>query len=89
MAAGRLVTVPDGVDLAEATALLHDGATALGLGEHTGIRPADWVLVLGAAGGLGLLLVQIARASGAQVIGAARGGAKLDVIKAARGRGGG
>jgi NADPH:quinone reductase len=79
--ADRLVAVPDGVDLAEATALLHDGATALGLAGHTGIRPTDWVLVLGAAGGLGLLLVQIARASGAQVIGAARGTAKLDVIR--------
>jgi NADPH2:quinone reductase len=78
--AGRLVAVPDGVDLAGATALLHDGATALGLAEHTGIRPTDWVLVLGAAGGLGLLLVQIARASGAQVVGAARGAAKLAVI---------
>lgn len=31
---------------------------------RTGVRPAGWVLVLGAAGGLGLLLVQIARASG-------------------------
>jgi NADPH:quinone reductase len=81
VAADRLVAVPDGVDLAEATALLHDGATALGLAEHTGIRPTDWVLVLGAAGGLGLLLVQIARASGARVIGAARGTAKLDVIR--------
>ena len=79
--ADRLVAVPDGVDLAGATALLHDGATALGLARHTGVQPTDWVLVLGAAGGLGLLLVQIAQASGAQVIGAARGTAKLGVIK--------
>ena len=70
MQADRLVAVPDGVDMAGATALLHDGATALGLARHTGIQPTDWVLVLSASG-LGLLLLQIAQASGAQVIGAA------------------
>jgi NADPH:quinone reductase len=42
-------TVPDPVaGLPEAAALLHDGATALGLAESTGIRPGEWALVVGA-----------------------------------------
>jgi NADPH2:quinone reductase len=77
----RLVPVPDGVDLRDAAAALHDGATALGLAARTGFPPGGWVLVMGAAGGMGLWLVQLARAAGARVIGAARGTAKLGLIR--------
>lgn len=65
--------VPAGVELPQAAALLHDGATALGLAESTGIGRGELVLVLGAGGGLGLLLVQLAHAAGAHVVAAARG----------------
>ena len=78
--AGQLVAVPDGVSLPEAAAILHDGATALGLAAGTGIRSGERVLILGAAGGLGILIGQLARAGGAQVIAAARGKAKLDLL---------
>jgi NADPH2:quinone reductase len=78
--AGQLVAVPGGVGLPDAAAILHDGATALGLAGATGIRPGEQVLILGAAGGLGILIGQLARASGAQVIAAARGKAKLDLL---------
>jgi NADPH2:quinone reductase len=78
--AGQLVPVPGGVGLAEAAAVLHDGTTALGLVTSTGIRPGEQVLILGAAGGLGILLGQLARARGARVIAAARGPAKLDLL---------
>jgi NADPH2:quinone reductase len=70
--ASDLVTVPDGVGLRVAAALLHDGATALGLLAATPVKPGDTVLVTGAAGGMALLLAQLARAAGARVIGAAR-----------------
>jgi NADPH:quinone reductase len=75
--AGRLIPVPDGVGLADAAALLHDGRTALALVEATAPRAGEWILVTGAAGGLGLLLVQLAHQAGARVIGAARGEKKL------------
>lgn len=80
VAADALVPVPDELALTDAMALLHDGATALGLVESIGINRGERVLVLGAAGGLGLLLVQLARAAGARVAGAARGKRKLDLV---------
>jgi NADPH:quinone reductase len=78
--ADRLIPVPDGLDLATAAALLHDGRTAFALVQATVPQAGEWVLVVGAAGGLGLLLVQLARQAGARVIGAARGEKKLALI---------
>ncbi|MBA2446424.1 MAG: zinc-binding dehydrogenase [Chloroflexi bacterium] len=76
-----LIQVPDGLGLPEAAALLHDGRTALGLAEGARIRPGEWVLITAAGGGLGSLLVQLAHAAGARVIGAARGQRKLDLAR--------
>lgn len=76
VAADGLVEVPEGLSLADAAALLHDGRTAIGLIEATEPRPDEWVLVTGAAGGLGALLVQLARNLGARVIGAGSRGAQ-------------
>jgi NADPH:quinone reductase len=76
-----LIAVPDGLGTAEAAALLHDGRTALGLIDRANIHALEWVLVLGAAGGLGSLLVQLAHGAGARVIGAARGQQKLDLAR--------
>jgi NADPH2:quinone reductase len=77
--ADRLIPVPDSLGLREAAALLHDGPTALGLAERAQLQPGDWVLVLAAGGGMGLLLLQLAHAAGARVIAAARGQRKLDL----------
>ena len=57
VAAAELVPVPDGLGLPEAVALLHDGSTAVGLLEETGVKPGEHVLVTAAAGGMGVLLV--------------------------------
>jgi NADPH2:quinone reductase len=76
-----LIAVPDELGLREVAALLHDGRTALGLAEAAQIRPEEWVLVVAAGGGLGILLVQLARAVGARVIGAARGQHKLELAR--------
>ena len=85
--ASRLVAVPEKVDLRMAAALMHDGATALGLLAGTPVKRGETVLVVGAAGGMALLLAQLAHVAGARVIGAARlagaprRGEKLDAIR--------
>jgi NADPH:quinone reductase len=67
--AGRLVPVPAGVESATAAALLVQGLTAHYLCTSTfPLQPGDTALVHAAAGGTGLLLVQIARQRGARVI---------------------
>jgi NADPH:quinone reductase len=76
----RAIPVPDGVDLRDAAAVLRDGVTAEVLAERAGLGRGEQVLILGAAGGLGLPLVPLARAAGAQVIAAARGQAKLGLV---------
>jgi len=80
-AATDVVDVPAGVTTADATALLADGRTAVGLHQLAAPRPGETVLVEAAAGGLGSLLVQLAVAAGATVIGAASGGRKLAAVQ--------
>jgi NADPH2:quinone reductase len=62
--------LPDGVDLLDATAVLHDGTTALRVLETTAPQQGELALVLGAAGGMGILLVQLLVARGVMVVGA-------------------
>ncbi|GAT65623.1 NADPH:quinone reductase [Planomonospora sphaerica] len=76
-----LVPVPDGLDLPDAAALVHDGVTALGVFEAARVRTGERVLVTGASGGMGFLLVQLAHAAGARVIGTARGARKTDLVR--------
>lgn len=56
--------------------------TALGMIERGRVREGETVLVSGASGGVGLALVQIARARGARVI-AISSGSKSDSVRAA------
>jgi NADPH:quinone reductase len=77
----RLVPIPDDLGMSEAAALAHDGVTGMGIFDAMAIKPSERVLILGAAGGMGTLLVQLARAAGAQVVGAARGARKLDLVR--------
>lgn len=72
--------LPDAVDLLDATAVLHDGTTALRVLEKTAPQEGEWALVLAAAGGMGILLVQLLAARGVKVVGVARGSAKRDVV---------
>jgi NADPH:quinone reductase len=77
--AAALIDVPDTVELRAATALLADGRTALGLIDLARPGAGDTVLVEAAAGGVGTLLVQLARAAGARVVALAGGERKLAV----------
>ncbi|WP_308193346.1 zinc-binding dehydrogenase [Nonomuraea sp. MG754425] len=75
-----VIPVPDGLTSRAATALLADGRTAVMLHRQAAVRPGEWVLVEAAAGGVGSLLVQLAVAAGAKVVGAAAGAAKADLV---------
>jgi NADPH2:quinone reductase len=77
----RIISVPDGIEMSDAVALLADGRTAIALIERAAVRPGETVLVEAAAGGVGSLLVQLAARAGARVIAAARGEHKLAVAR--------
>jgi NADPH2:quinone reductase len=66
--ARQLVEVPGGVALRDAVALLADGRTALALISRARPATGDTVLVEAAAGGVGTLLVQLAKNTGARVV---------------------
>ncbi|MFI1105591.1 zinc-binding dehydrogenase [Streptomyces melanogenes] len=77
----HLVPVPDGVGLREAAALVHDSVTAMALLDLTALKAGETVLITGASGGMGTLLVQLARSRGARVVGLARGEEKLSLVR--------
>jgi NADPH2:quinone reductase len=67
--AAAVVPVPDGVDDETAAALLLQGVTAHYLVASTyPVQEGDTILVHAAAGGVGLLLTQLAKARGARVL---------------------
>ncbi|PYS92558.1 MAG: alcohol dehydrogenase [Acidobacteria bacterium] len=77
--AGQVTPMPDGLEFGTATALLAQGLTALGL--LKGLQAGQSILVHAAAGGVGSLLVQLAKLKGARVIGTASTAAKLEIVK--------
>ncbi|HEY2271614.1 MAG TPA: quinone oxidoreductase [Jatrophihabitantaceae bacterium] len=69
VAAEHVVPVPDGVTAEVAAAAMLQGMTAHYLVNSTyAVQPGDEVLVHAAAGGMGQLLVQLAKAKGAHVV---------------------
>ena len=62
---------PPSLSAVEAAALPLAGATAVQLLDRLDPEPGEWVLVHGAAGGVGSLFVQLARARGARVVASA------------------
>lgn len=59
------------------------GTSHLALTRRAGLQQGETLLVLGAAGGVGLTAVEIGKAMGANVIAVARGADKLAIAKAA------
>lgn len=77
-----LVDVPDGVELPEAAAMGVAGVTAWrAVAELAQVTADDTVLVLGASGGVGSIVVSAARALGATVIGQTGHESNADWIK--------
>ena len=67
-----LVPVPDGLDPEAVETLIVNGVTAWRMLHRAAkVRSGDTVVVLGAAGGVGTVLVQLARHAGIRVIGTA------------------
>lgn len=59
------------------------GTSHLALKRRAKLKPGETLLVLGAAGGVGLTAIEIGKAMGATVIAIARGPEKLDIAKRA------
>lgn len=77
-----LLTWPEGLSAETVVALLVQGMTAWHcVVDRAQTQPGEWVLVHAAAGGVGSLAIQIARARGAQVIGTASTEAKRSAIE--------
>lgn len=80
VSAGALTPIPNGVDFGSAAAFGVTYRTAYhALRSVAETKPDDWVVVLGAAGGVGLAAVDLAVAMKARVIAAASSPDKLDL----------
>jgi NADPH2:quinone reductase len=73
-----VVPIPDDLEFGKATALLVQGLTALGL--LADLKSGQTILIHAAAGGVGSLLVQLAKHKGAKVLGTASTAEKLEKI---------
>ncbi len=82
--ARRVTELPEGTDMQAAAALqVAYGTSHVALDYKAQLKAGETLLVLGAAGGVGLSAVEIGKLMGARVIACARGADKLAVAKAA------
>ncbi|HSE90673.1 MAG TPA: quinone oxidoreductase [Candidatus Binatia bacterium] len=82
--AGRLIPIPSNIDARSAAALMLQGMTAHYLTHSTyALKKGDVALIHAAAGGVGLLLIQIAKQLGATIIGTVSTEAKANLAKEA------
>jgi len=81
--AWRLVPIPPQLDFVQAAAAMLQGMTAHYLVHTTyPLQPGEWALVHAAGGGVGALLVQMAKRAGAQVIATVSTDAKAEIARA-------
>ena len=84
VSAARLVPIPSNIEARLAAALMLQGMTAHYLTHNTyPLKKGDTALIHAAAGGVGLLLIQIAKQLGAKVIGTVSTEAKAKLAKEA------
>jgi NADPH:quinone reductase len=78
----KLMPVPKGMEFEDAAAFFLTYCTSLrGLKDCAHLQPGETLLVLGAAGGVGLAAIEIGKVLGATVIAAASSAQKLEVCK--------
>jgi len=83
VAAERAVHIPASMDFVTAAGFpVAYGTSHLGLWHRARLKPGEKLLVLGAAGGVGLTAVELGVLMGAEVIAVAKGADKLAVAKA-------
>jgi NADPH:quinone reductase len=81
--AGRLVKLPEAIDFKTAAAMMLQGITAQYLLRRTyRVQAGDTILIHAAAGGVGLIACQWAKALGATVIGTVGSDAKAELARA-------
>ena len=80
--AARLMPLPEKMDFREGAAfILTYGTSDHALRDRAGLRAGETLLVLGAAGGVGLAAIDIGKALGARVIACASSADKLEVCR--------
>ena len=83
IAADRVVKLPDGIGSEQAAAIMLQGMTAhMLLRSVHRVQPGETILVQAAAGGVGLILCQWAKALGATVIGTVGSDEKAELARA-------
>jgi len=83
ISAPQAMPIPENLDWAHAAAIPAAYRTAhVSLFTYGRVAAGDWVLVAGAASGVGVACVQIAKHVGARVIGTTRSAEKLEALKA-------
>jgi propanol-preferring alcohol dehydrogenase len=79
---GSWFTLPDSLDFVAATTIPDAIGTPVHVcGSRANLRPGDRALIVGAAGGVGVHMVQVARLHGAEVIAVDLDDAKLERVK--------
>lgn len=78
------IPIPDDMDYTQAAGFqIAYGTSHMALDLRAALKPGETLVVLGAAGGVGLTAVEIGHAMGAHVIGVARGADRLQTVQAA------
>lgn len=80
--AHALISIPESIDFASAASFVMTYGTAYhALHDRAQLQPGETVLVLGAAGGVGLATIDLAKLLGARVIAAASSSEKLELCR--------
>lgn len=80
--AARIMPIPDAMPFDEASAfILTYGTSYYALKDRGVLQPGETVLILGAAGGVGVAAIELAKAMGAKVVGAVSSEAKAEFAK--------